>query len=35
MAKRFVGGLLTTEGRMISLLALENVLPAQEREELQ
>jgi purine-binding chemotaxis protein CheW len=35
MAKRFVGGLLAMEGRMISLLSLENVLPAQEREEVQ
>jgi purine-binding chemotaxis protein CheW len=35
MAKRFVSGLLAMEGRMVSILSLENVLPAQEREEVQ
>ena len=33
MAKRFVCGLLAMDGHMISILALENVLPAQERGE--
>lgn len=31
MAKRFVCGLLATEGRMISLLSVENVMPERER----
>jgi purine-binding chemotaxis protein CheW len=31
MAKRFVSGLLATDGRMISLLSVENVLPERER----
>lgn len=35
MAKRFVCGLLAMEERMVSILSLENVLPAQEREEIQ
>jgi purine-binding chemotaxis protein CheW len=33
MAKRFVCGLLAMDGHMISILSLENVLPAQERGE--
>jgi len=32
MAKTFVRGVLAVEGRMISLIALDNLLPAQERE---
>jgi purine-binding chemotaxis protein CheW len=32
MAKTFVRGVLAVEGRMISLIALDNVLPALERE---
>lgn len=35
MAKRFVCGLLAIEGRMISIISLENVVPAQELEEAQ
>ncbi len=35
MAKRFVSGLLAIEGRMVSIISLENVVPAQEREEIQ
>jgi purine-binding chemotaxis protein CheW len=35
MAKRFVSGLLAIEGRMASIISLENVVPAQEREEIQ
>lgn len=35
MAKRFVCGLIAREGRMVSILSLENVMPAQEQEELQ
>ena len=35
MAKRFVSGLLAMDGRMISILSLDNVLPAQERGEAQ
>ncbi|MCZ7594081.1 MAG: chemotaxis protein CheW [Hyphomicrobium sp.] len=31
MAKRFVCGLLAMEGRMISLLSVDNVLPEQDR----
>jgi purine-binding chemotaxis protein CheW len=34
MAKRFVSGLLALDGRMISIVSLENVLPAEEREEI-
>jgi purine-binding chemotaxis protein CheW len=33
--KRFVCGLLAQEGRMMSIIALEHVLPAEEQEELQ
>jgi len=32
MAKTFVRGVLAVEGRMISLIALDNLLPPQERE---
>jgi purine-binding chemotaxis protein CheW len=32
MAKTFVRGVIAVEGRMISLIALDNLLPAQERE---
>jgi len=32
MAKTFVRGVLAVEGRMISMIALDNLLPAQERE---
>jgi purine-binding chemotaxis protein CheW len=32
MAKTFVRGVLAVEGRMISLIALDNLLPVQERE---
>jgi purine-binding chemotaxis protein CheW len=35
MARRFVSGLIALDGRMISILSLENVLPAQQQEELQ
>jgi purine-binding chemotaxis protein CheW len=35
MAKRFVSGLLSEEGRMISVLSLESVMPAMEQEEVQ
>ena len=35
MAKRFVTGLLAIDGRMISIISLESILPAQEREEIQ
>lgn len=35
MAKRFVSGLLAMEGRMVSVLTLDNVLPAQEQGEAQ
>lgn len=35
MAKRFVSGLLAMEGRMISVLSLESVVPAMEQEEIQ
>lgn len=35
MARRFVSGLLAIEGRMISVLSLESVVPAQERDEAQ
>jgi len=35
MAKRFVTGLLAIDGRMISIISLESILPAQEREEVQ
>jgi purine-binding chemotaxis protein CheW len=35
MAKRFVCGLLAMDGRMISILSLDNVLPAREGGELQ
>lgn len=31
MAKRFVSGLLAMDGRMISILSVDNVLPEQER----
>jgi purine-binding chemotaxis protein CheW len=34
MAKRFVSGLLAQDGRMVSAVSLENVLPAEEREEI-
>jgi purine-binding chemotaxis protein CheW len=33
MAKRFVNGLLAVDGRMLSILSVENVLPEQERSE--
>lgn len=33
MAKRFVSGLLAMEGRMLSILSVENVLPEQARAE--
>lgn len=35
LAKRFVSGLLAMDGRMISIISLESVLPAQEHEEVQ
>jgi purine-binding chemotaxis protein CheW len=35
MAKRFVTGLLAIDGRMISIISLESILPAQEQEEIQ
>ncbi len=35
LAKRFVSGLLAMDGRMISILSLESVLPAKELEEAQ
>ncbi len=35
MAKRFVSGLLAIDGRMVSIISLDNVVPAQEREEIQ
>ncbi len=35
MAKRFVSGLLAIDGRMVSIISLENVMPAQQREEIQ
>jgi purine-binding chemotaxis protein CheW len=35
MAKRFVCGLIAMDGRMVSILSLENVMPAQEQEEIQ
>jgi len=35
MAKRFVCGLLAMDGRMISILSLDNVLPAREGGEMQ
>jgi len=35
MAKRFVSGLLAIDGRMVSIISLDNVVPAQEREETQ
>jgi hypothetical protein len=31
MAKRFVCGLLAMEGRMLSILSVDSVLPEQER----
>jgi purine-binding chemotaxis protein CheW len=35
LAKKFVSGLLAIDGRMMSIISLESVLPAQEREEVQ
>lgn len=35
MAKRFVCGLIALDGRMVSILSLENVMPTQVQEEVQ